>query len=177
MLGMHWLAGSRQTRVHWRNHGAWGGKVTRPRRHTMVSHMRRIHHKLRRGVLVVMLCHDCMLMRRAADARGRGAWVVDRSLVLMLLMWMMMLLLLLLLLGLGRRVIGVLLLGLLAWERGLGRVVDMIVPDSVVSRQRGFETWVPPERTALDGCRRLGGRNLMGDPLGRRCWRRLAVLE
>ena len=53
-------------------------------------------------------------------------------------------------------------LALLARMRLLGRIVDIVVCSySVVARQRVSDAWVPPERTALDGRRTLGGKNLM----------------
>lgn len=54
-----------------------------------------------------------------------------------------------------RRVITMLLLTLLARMRLLCRVIDIVVPYSVVARQCASNTWVPPERTALDGRRAL----------------------
>jgi hypothetical protein len=76
---------------------------------------------------------------RIMETAGRGARVVDRAPVLMVV----------------RRVIGVLLLALLARMRFLGGIVDIVVPYSIVARQRASDTWVPPERTALDGRRAL----------------------
>jgi hypothetical protein len=67
-----------------------------------------------------------------------------------------------------RRVVCVLLLTLLARMRLLCGIIDIVVPYSVVARQRASDTWVPPERTALDGRRTLNGKNLMGEgPFGR----------
>ena len=60
-----------------------------------------------------------------------------------------------------RRPVCVLLLGLLARMRLLGRVVDIVVPDAIVARQRASDAWVPPERAALDGRRTLDGKNLV----------------
>lgn len=58
-------------------------------------------------------------------------------------------------------VVSVLRLALLAWMRILGRVVDIVVRSySIVARQRVSDTWVPPERTALDGRRTLDRKNL-----------------
>ncbi|GAW26562.1 putative MYB DNA-binding domain-containing protein [Rosellinia necatrix] len=38
---------------------------------------------------------------------------------------------------------------------------------SIVARQRVLDTWVPPERTALNGRRTLNGENLeSGNPSG-----------
>ncbi|KAK6822924.1 hypothetical protein PG987_014469 [Apiospora arundinis] len=68
---------------------------------------------------------------------------------LALLLLMLLLLLLVLLLLLARMCI-------------LWRVTDIVVrPYSVVARQRVSDTWVPPERTALDGRRALNGKNLV----------------
>lgn len=53
------------------------------------------------------------------------------------------------------RPVCVLLLSLLARMRLLGRVVDIVVPDAIVARQRASDAWVPPERAALDGRRTL----------------------
>ena len=53
-----------------------------------------------------------------------------------------------------------LLLGLLARMRLLGRVADIVVPDAIVARQRASDAWVPPERAALDGRRTLDRKNL-----------------
>jgi len=61
----------------------------------------------------------------------------------------------------GCRVVCVLLLALLARMRLLCGIIDIVVPYSVVARQRASDTWVPPERTALDGRRTLNGKNLM----------------
>lgn len=59
------------------------------------------------------------------------------------------------------RFIDVLLLALLACMRALASVVHIVIPYSIVSRQRASDTWVPPERTALDGRRSLDGENLV----------------
>lgn len=59
------------------------------------------------------------------------------------------------------RLVGVLRLALVARMRLLGRIVDIVVRSySIVARQRVFDTWVPPERTALDGRRTLDGKYL-----------------
>lgn len=58
------------------------------------------------------------------------------------------------------RPICMLLLGLLARMRLLGRVADIVVPDAIVARQRASDAWVPPERAALDGRRTLDRKNL-----------------
>ncbi len=59
---------------------------------------------------------------------------------------------------------------LLARMRVLCRVIDIVVRSySVVARQRGSDTWVPPERTALAGRRALNGKNLIDlGPAGQR---------
>lgn len=160
-------------RIHRRHHATRRPKLRRS--HTMVSHLGRVHQELRRRVLLVMLRHDGVLrvrsslvMARLVKPLGNGPLMLDGGLVLLRVRMLLML-------G-RRRVKGVLLLALFSRMRVLARVVDMIVSDPVVSRQRGFETWIPPERTALDGCRGLGRKNLMGGPLGLG-WRVLEVPE
>lgn len=65
------------------------------------------------------------------------------------------------------RLVRVLLLVLLARMRLLCRVVDIVVSDAIVARQRASDAWVPPERAALDGRRTLDRKNLMWrGPLG-----------
>lgn len=60
------------------------------------------------------------------------------------------------------RVVCVWSLALLARMRLLWGVIDIVVrPYSIVARQCAFDTWVPPERTALDGRRSLYRKNLM----------------
>jgi hypothetical protein len=54
-----------------------------------------------------------------------------------------------------RRVVRMMLLALLARMRLLGGIIDIVVPYTIVARQRVSDTWVPPERTALDGRRAL----------------------
>lgn len=87
--------------------------------------------------------------RNAMEAGSRNSRVVDRSsMVLMrrLMRWM---------------AINLLRLALLARMRVLARIIH-IVPDSIVSRQRASDTWVPPERAALNGRRDLDRENLTG---------------
>lgn len=69
----------------------------------------------------------------------------------------------------------VLMLALLARMRFLWRVTDIVVRSySVVARHRVSDTWVPPERTALDGRRYLNRKNWMyWCPSGQRLRRRL----
>jgi len=60
-------------------------------------------------------------------------------------------------------IICVLGLGLVGRMRLLRRVVDIVVRShAVVVRQCASNTWVPPERTALAGRRRLNGNYLSG---------------
>jgi hypothetical protein len=116
---------------------------------TSMAHVSRVHQHLVRMVRVV-LGHGGMVPMRPAGllmktACGRTG-MVQRASVLMVM----------------GRVVSVLRLALLARMRLLGRIIDIVVPYSVVARQRASDTWVPPERTALDGRRTLNGKNLVG---------------
>lgn len=65
------------------------------------------------------------------------------------LLWMLVLVLVL---RLGGRVIGVVMLALSALERRfLAGVLDIVVSDSIVARQRVCGTWIRPKRAALGG--------------------------
>lgn len=55
----------------------------------------------------------------------------------------------------GGQVVSVLLMALIGRVRLLHRVVDIVVPHSVVARQRACYAWVPPEQIALAGRRTL----------------------
>lgn len=71
-----------------------------------------------------------------------------------------MLLLLLLRVLVSRCFEDMLSMALLDRTRHLARVVHIVVPDSIVARQRVSNAWVPPEPTALDGRRSLDRENL-----------------
>ena len=120
----------------------------------VMSHMGRIHHKLRRRLLV-MLRHDLVWgmrvamvgIRNSMEAGSRDSRMMDRCSVLLMRVLV------------SGSIINVLRLALLARLRVLARIIH-IVPYSIVSRQRASDTWVPPERTALDGRRKLDRKNL-----------------
>lgn len=60
------------------------------------------------------------------------------------------------------RIIRVRSLGLFPRMRLLRRVVDIVVGShTVVARQRVSNTWIPPERAALAGCRTLNRNSLL----------------
>ncbi|KAK2062430.1 hypothetical protein LY76DRAFT_602515 [Colletotrichum caudatum] len=95
-------------------------------------------------LLLLLLLHG-LVMRMVACGRfmesGRmGCSVMERAPVMMMR---------------GRCVITMLLLTLVARMRLGCRIVDIVVPYSVVARQRASDAWVPPERTALDGRRTM----------------------
>lgn len=165
MPRVRWLSRGRHGLVQRRHYLSRSPKVRRS--HPVMAQLRRVHHHLRLRMLVVLghgrvrlgvrvaLVRICSFMK----TRGRCSRVMDRASVLLMTGALM-----------GGRVICVLMLALLARMRLLARVVHIVVPYSISARQRASETWVPPERTALNGRRTLDGKNLIrGSPFGLRC--------
>lgn len=140
-------------RVERRDHRARRSEVRLAKMMPRMAQVRRIHqHRvlMMRVVLrhgwVVRVVTPGVRFRSVMEAARRPSGVVERRLVLVMV---------------RGRPVSVLLLGLLARMRLLGRVVDIVVPDAIVARQRASDAWVPPERAALDGRRRLDRKNLV----------------
>jgi hypothetical protein len=121
---------------------------------------------------LVRLAEGRMLAVGAAVLSGRGLmqtgcrvrWVLEQlamllvmNMVLVLLMLVLMLMSMRLRVLVSRRLKD---MALLDRTGHLARVVHIVVPDSIVARQRVSDAWVPPEPTALDGRRSLDGKNL-----------------
>lgn len=135
----------RDGRIERCNRRAGSAKMRRPHA-SRVAHMRWIHQKLMR-VMLVGLRDSSMMAVVSARGLGQTMAVTTR----MLKLWPMMLV--------RREIITVLLMALIGRMRLLDSILDVVVPHSIVARQRVCYAWVPPERNALAGRRLLERKN------------------